>query len=659
MTIGSSRTSERYAGDGVSKAFPIPFRFGAARDIAVAIVDPVTGIETPLAQANGDFTVTVGSDGGTLNMALAPATGLALHVRRSTVIDQQIVYVPNDPFPAKTHEGGLDKLTMIAQELLDALDEYASRSFMLPPGDAAINIPPRSTLLGKILALDAGGNLYGATTGLGSDPGLRTDLAQPTGLALAGFRAAIVGAVSYDALSKLRQRVDLMDVIPVAEHPAIYAGTSTYDATADLQKAIDSAREVWLPAGVVRVNANPGVKLRNGTKLIGKGSSLSILLALPGGGTIAELRAHTKGSILGRAWAAGSAQVRVHDIYLADFTVVTTHPTNAVTSTAMQIALDLRHISRGTIERCQFGFNVPINSIINRGSYGGYESQGYGVVFGTVSASDIAYCGGEVHALRGCRVYGNYKGVVLDDPDLSDPLSPSSAHGVLVVDCDIQGAHHLLTQQSQYTAGTLFIDNVVQNTVPQTGNANPVFMYRMAGYNGRIRDRYLENGTSADYLVYLDGTALANDCEFLNLSASGGSNGIVDTGTRNRLKYREKTGAAPGYNSFGREVVLYDRAYESAWIKCHWTGAAMVVDGGQGIAVARNGAGDYLFTFDRPMSSANYSIEVTLDTNASGHAGGYSVGSHAASNVRLYTYALPATGAVAVDPRFIWLRVKQ
>lgn len=59
------------------------------------------------------------------------------------------------------------------------------------------------------------------------------------------------------------------------------------------------------------------------------------------------------------------------------------------------------------------------------------------------------------------------------------------------------------------------------------------------------------------------------------------------------------------------------------------------------------------------MPSANYALSVVLDTNSSGHGGTVDIGSHSASNVRIYTYAQNAGTSTIIDPRFVWVRAEQ
>lgn len=64
------------------------------------------------------------------------------------------------------------------------------------------------------------------------------------------------GAVNRSVRDKLRDTVSVLDFIPVAQHTAILAGTSTYDATADIQAAIDAARKVVFPGSTSKARYN-------------------------------------------------------------------------------------------------------------------------------------------------------------------------------------------------------------------------------------------------------------------------------------------------------------------------------------------------------------------------------------------------------------------
>lgn len=67
------------------------------------------------------------------------------------------------------------------------------------------------------------------------------------------FIQASTGAVARTVQGRMRDTVSVFDFIPVAEHAAISAGTSTYNATSTVQAAINTGRTVEFPEGTYQV----------------------------------------------------------------------------------------------------------------------------------------------------------------------------------------------------------------------------------------------------------------------------------------------------------------------------------------------------------------------------------------------------------------------
>lgn len=345
------------------------------------------------------------------------------------------------------------------------------------------------------------------------------------------------------------------------------------------------------------------------------------------------------------------------DVLLSDFSVVLTHPTSSVTATAIQIGIDMRNVTRSSIERVHVGNIAPFTNRYTKAGNGGYDIQGYGIVIGNVSSNEPSYSGGEVNTIRNSAVWGAFKCIVLDDATLS-PLS--SAHATVVQACDVQGGHHLLVQESQYTAGNAWRDNTLQGVIKQPGNVSTSYVARCEAYNCEMSGGYIEAGPSADYLLRL-GSGSRNNSFSLSYYSATNAALISDAGTKNELKYFANSGSIPGgVDPFGAPIRLYDKAFREVWVKFHWDGAAIVIDGSSGVAsVVRNNPGDYTVTFSNTFVSDDYALSVALDTNASGHGGTFSIGSHSSSNLRLYTYGQNAGTTTSIDPRFVWVRISQ
>jgi hypothetical protein len=90
-------------------------------------------------------------------------------------------------------------------------------------------------------------NARAAKAANGSD--FATPLNGASGSGLVGWVRGLLGAITRTVQDRLRDTTSAFDFIPVAEHAAIVAGTSTYDASAALQAALDTGKTVELPAG--------------------------------------------------------------------------------------------------------------------------------------------------------------------------------------------------------------------------------------------------------------------------------------------------------------------------------------------------------------------------------------------------------------------------
>lgn len=147
MTVNAELPRVQHVTDGIQVNFPFVFRVLEEDDVQVFLND------NQLPESPASYTVAltpgppVGNDGGTVTMLVAPLAG-SLTVVRVTDRTQDTDYVPFDPFPAETHETGLDKAMMVAQEYADTL----SRVFLAAPGydpTTLLTVPPYES--GKLL----------------------------------------------------------------------------------------------------------------------------------------------------------------------------------------------------------------------------------------------------------------------------------------------------------------------------------------------------------------------------------------------------------------------------------------------------------------------------------------------------------------------------
>jgi hypothetical protein len=157
LTVSTTTSRADYTGNGATVAFAVPFYFLDNAHLTVLRTQVSTGAITTLALTT-DYTVTGAGNpaGGTVTCVVAPTNGQTLSILRNVPLTQLNTYVPNDPFPAASHERALDQLTMEVQQL----DEELGRSLTIPPNVATGSI---STQLpapagGKIIGWNGSGN---------------------------------------------------------------------------------------------------------------------------------------------------------------------------------------------------------------------------------------------------------------------------------------------------------------------------------------------------------------------------------------------------------------------------------------------------------------------------------------------------------------------
>ena len=161
MTIAKTTSRAQYSGNGSTAAFSFPYRFFADADLDVYVLVESSGVET-LQVLTTHYTVSNNGDetGGTVTMITPPASGEVLTIVRSTAQTQSTDYQSNDAFPAETHEAALDRLTLLVQQLQEAVD----RSITLPISDAGADTELPYNRADKFLAFDASKNLVAVST---------------------------------------------------------------------------------------------------------------------------------------------------------------------------------------------------------------------------------------------------------------------------------------------------------------------------------------------------------------------------------------------------------------------------------------------------------------------------------------------------------------
>ena len=160
MTISSTVVRQLTAGDGSTTNFTYPFKIFADSDLSV-IIRSSTGTETTKTITT-HYTVAGAGDasGGSITFTSGntPTATETVVMIREVPQTQAIDYIANDPFPAESHEEGLDRAAMTTQQMQEELN----RSFKVSATNS-ITTPEftddAATRASKALGFDSTGNV--------------------------------------------------------------------------------------------------------------------------------------------------------------------------------------------------------------------------------------------------------------------------------------------------------------------------------------------------------------------------------------------------------------------------------------------------------------------------------------------------------------------
>lgn len=137
MTVSTTTSRADYNGNGATTAFTVPFYFLDSTHLVVLRTQISTGFVATMVSGT-DYTVSGAGvpAGGTVTFTVAPTDDQKVSILRNVPLTQLTAYVPNDPFPAASHERALDKLTMEMQQV----NEVAGRSLRLPANTSSDSV---------------------------------------------------------------------------------------------------------------------------------------------------------------------------------------------------------------------------------------------------------------------------------------------------------------------------------------------------------------------------------------------------------------------------------------------------------------------------------------------------------------------------------------
>ena len=160
MTISTTIVKNSYSGDGTTTTFSYTFKVLAESDLTV-IIRSALGTETTKT-LNTHYTITGVGDasGGSITFTAGniPSATETVVLLRDTTQTQAIDYVANDPFPAESHEEGLDRSVILSQEIQEEVDRSIKLSRTNTMTNTEFTVGP-SDRANKVLSFDSSGEL--------------------------------------------------------------------------------------------------------------------------------------------------------------------------------------------------------------------------------------------------------------------------------------------------------------------------------------------------------------------------------------------------------------------------------------------------------------------------------------------------------------------
>tara|TARA_S200002703_G_scaffold5754_1_gene6499 strand:- start:11 stop:1396 length:1386 start_codon:yes stop_codon:yes gene_type:complete len=160
MTISTTIVKNSYSGDGSTATFSYTFKVLAESDLTV-IIRSALGTETTKT-LNTHYTITGVGDasGGSITFTAGniPSSTETIVLLRDTTQTQAIDYVANDPFPAESHEEGLDRSVILSQEIQEEVDRSIKLSRTNTMTNTEFTVGPTDRA-NKVLSFDSTGEL--------------------------------------------------------------------------------------------------------------------------------------------------------------------------------------------------------------------------------------------------------------------------------------------------------------------------------------------------------------------------------------------------------------------------------------------------------------------------------------------------------------------
>ena len=248
MTVSSTTVKNSYSGNGSTTQFAYGYKIFADSDLIV-IIRSAAGTET-VKTLTTHYTVSGAGDasGGNVTFTAGniPASGETVVIIREVPQTQAIDYIANDPFPAESHEEGLDRATMTTQQVQEELNRSIklSRTNTMTSTEFTVGATDRAN---KILAFDSSGEIS-VTQELGTYKGtdatvtteaynVRDLIKSTTAAQLNNVYICIADSVVGDSLTDTDHFELLIDAVSAATSASAAASSASAASTSETNAA--------------------------------------------------------------------------------------------------------------------------------------------------------------------------------------------------------------------------------------------------------------------------------------------------------------------------------------------------------------------------------------------------------------------------------------
>jgi hypothetical protein len=286
MTVSSTTVKNSYSGNGSNDTFVYGFKIFADTDLEV-IIRSATGTET-IKTLTTHYTVTGAGSASGGNVVFTagniPTGTETVVVRREVPQTQAIDYIANDPFPAESHEEGLDRATMTIQQLqeevnrsikLSATNTMTSTEFTVGATDRA----------NKVLAFDSSGEIA-VTQELGTYKGtsattttaayaIRDIVKGSTTAQLNNIYICIQASPVGTALTNTSYWVLIVDAVSAATSATAAASSASAASTSATAATNNGAAQVTLATAQVALATTQATNSANSATTSGNSATAS------------------------------------------------------------------------------------------------------------------------------------------------------------------------------------------------------------------------------------------------------------------------------------------------------------------------------------------------------------------------------------------------